>query len=150
MMTRALVVAAVGLSLWAWSGEARAQGSPVGVWETIDDETHKPTAHVEIWEKDGKYFGKIVKLLVDPPDTLCTKCEGARKNQRVLGMTILWDLKKDDDEYSGGRILDPKNGKTYRCKIWREGNTLKVRGYLFIFYRTQKWNLVSEGKSAAR
>jgi uncharacterized protein (DUF2147 family) len=150
MKSRISWVAAAVIVFGAASGQAFAQGSPVGVWETIDDDTNKPTSHVEIWEKDGKYFAKIVKLLIDPPDTLCTKCEGERKNEKVLGMTIMWNMKKDDDEYSGGRILDPKNGKTYRCKIWREGNTLKVRGYVFIFYRTQKWTLISEGKPAAQ
>lgn len=41
---------------------------------------------------------------------------------------------------SGGRILDPDNGKTYSCKIWREGDTLKVRGYVAFFFKTQTWH----------
>jgi uncharacterized protein (DUF2147 family) len=136
------VAAAAGL-VGALPATAAAQRPPVGVWETIDDDTHKPTSHVFIYERDGKLFGKIIKLLVDPPDSECDKCKGSRKNQRIIGMEILWDLKKDGDVWSGGRILDPKNGKDYRAKIWLEGNNrLKVRGYWFIFYRTQDWRYV--------
>jgi uncharacterized protein (DUF2147 family) len=119
--------------------------SPVGVWETIDDDTGKAKSHVKIYEQNGKLYGKIIKLLGDDPDSICTKCEGKRKNQKIVGMVIMWDMVQDDDEWEDGEILDPENGETYDCKIWREGNKLKVRGYLFVFFRTQTWNLVSEG-----
>jgi uncharacterized protein (DUF2147 family) len=46
---------------------------------------------------------------------------------------------KDEDEYADGEILDPNNGKIYRCKLWLEGKDLKLRGYLGPFYRTQTW-----------
>jgi uncharacterized protein (DUF2147 family) len=119
--------------------------SPVGVWETIDDKTNKPKSHVQIFERNGKLYGKIVKLLLKPPDTKCTECTGKRKDQPVLGMEIMWDMVQDDDEWNDGEILDPENGKTYDCKIWREGNKLMVRGYIAFFFRTQTWNLISEG-----
>jgi uncharacterized protein (DUF2147 family) len=118
--------------------------SPVGIWKTIDDETSKAKSHVEIFEKNGKLYGKITKLLNDDPEKLCTACKGKRHNQKIVGMTIMWDLEKDDDEWDDGEILDPKNGKIYDCKIWREGNTLKVRGYIAFFFRTQTWHLVEQ------
>jgi uncharacterized protein (DUF2147 family) len=57
-------------------------------------------------------------------------------------MEIIRDMKKDDDEYTGGHILDPEVGKIYRCKLWIEEGTLKVRGYLGPFFRTQTWQRV--------
>jgi uncharacterized protein (DUF2147 family) len=87
-------------------------------------------------------FGKIVKLLQDPPGLLCDQCTGAKKDKPVLGMEIITELSKNGSAYSGGKILDPDNGKTYNCKIWREGDTLKVRGYVAFFFRTQTWELL--------
>ena len=57
---------------------------------------------------------------------------------------ILTNMKKDDDEYSGGEIMDPAKGKTYRCKMWLEDGNLQVRGYLAFFFRTQTWYRVTE------
>jgi uncharacterized protein (DUF2147 family) len=89
-------------------------------------------------------FGKIVKLFRKPgedPDPICDECEedDPRRNKKIIGMDILLSMKKDGDEYAGGTILDPKIGKVYRCRIWREGNELKVRGYWGPFFRTQTW-----------
>ncbi|HEX8697910.1 MAG TPA: DUF2147 domain-containing protein, partial [Myxococcaceae bacterium] len=79
----------------------------------------------------------------EPQNPVCDKCEGALKNQPIIGMVILRDLKKDDDEWTGGTILDPGNGKTYKCKIAVEagGKKLKVRGYIgmSLLGRTQHW-----------
>jgi len=58
-------------------------------------------------------------------------------------MEILKDMKKSGDEFSDGTVLDPKNGKVYRCKIWKEESDLKLRGYLGPFYRTQTWKRVN-------
>jgi uncharacterized protein (DUF2147 family) len=131
--------------LFATSALAQEQ-SPVGRWTTIDDETKKPKSVIAIYEENGKLFGKIEKLFQEPneePNPVCDKCEGALKNQPILGMVILKDLKKDDDEWTGGTILDPGNGKTYKCKIAVEGGgkKLKVRGYigLSLIGRTQHW-----------
>lgn len=118
---------------------AFAGGSPVGVWKSVDDETNEAKAHIEIYEKNGQLFGKIIKLL-KKPGAKCTKCEGADKNKPIEGMRILWGMSKDGSEWEGGRIFDPEKGKSYRCKLWlgKDGR-LNVRGYLGLFFRTQKW-----------
>ncbi len=116
-----------------------ADDSILGIWKTIDDDGKTAMSHVEIYEREGKVFGKIVKLLQDPPDSLCDQCTGDKKDKPVLGMEIISGLSKDGSAYSGGKILDPDNGKTYSCKIWREGDSLKVRGYVAFFFRTQTW-----------
>ena len=119
--------------------------SITGQWKTIDDESGKPRSIVEIFEKDGLFFGKIVKLFREPgedPDPICDECEDYRKDQKVIGMEIISEMKFDqkDNEYNKGEIMDPENGSIYDCKLWvdDEGN-LKVRGYLLFFYRTQTW-----------
>lgn len=114
-----------------------------GKWKTIDDETGKPKSIVEITEKDGKAYGKILKLFREPDedqDPICDDCTDYRKDKKVLGMTIITDMEKDDDEWDDGEILDPKNGKIYDCKLWlADDGTLKVRGYIVFFFRTQTW-----------
>jgi uncharacterized protein (DUF2147 family) len=115
-----------------------------GKWKTIDDETGEPKSIVEIYERGGKVYGKIVKLFRKPneeQDPVCDECdaEDARYKKKIIGMEILKDMVKDEDEYDDGEILDPNNGKIYRCKLWLEGKDLKLRGYLGPFYRTQTW-----------
>ena len=121
-----------------------AQGDIVGKWKTIDDESGKPRSVVEIYEKEGLYYGKIIQLFREPgedPDPICTECEGEKNGQKVIGMEIISEMKyfKGDNEYRKGEILDPENGNVYDCKLWVEDNNLKVRGYLLFFYRTQTW-----------
>ncbi|MEI9920024.1 MAG: DUF2147 domain-containing protein [Bacteroidota bacterium] len=115
-----------------------------GKWKTIDDETGDERSIVDIFEKNGKVYGKVVKLFRAPnedPDPVCNECDDSddRFNKKIIGMEILRDMVKSGDEYQGGNILDPKNGRVYRCSIWVEGNELKVRGYWGPFYRTQTW-----------
>lgn len=115
-----------------------------GKWRTIDDETGKPKSVVEIVEKNGKYYGKVIRLFrgnEEDQDPICDKCpaDDDRYKKKIIGMEILRNLLKDDDEYTGGTIIDPNNGKIYRCKVWLEGNNLKLRGYLGPFFRTQTW-----------
>ena len=118
--------------------------SVIGKWKTIDDNTGEPRSIVEVFERGGKIYGKIIKLYRKPgedPDPLCDECEPGdqRYQKKIIGMELMEGLLRDDDEYSGGTILDPDNGKVYRCKIWVEDKQLKVRGYLGPFFRTQNW-----------
>ncbi|VVE61034.1 hypothetical protein PCA31118_00440 [Pandoraea captiosa] len=141
---QALVAVAL-LGGMAKTAMAADENSPVGVWKTIDDATGKPKALVTISEKDGEYVGVITKGLGpnDDPERVCEKCTDARKGQKMLGMQIIRGIKKDGDEYSGGYILDPENGKDYRCKLTviDGGKKLDVRGFIGISLigRTQTW-----------
>jgi uncharacterized protein (DUF2147 family) len=121
----------------------------VGKWKTIDDKTKEPKSIVRIFEQDGKYFGVIEELFIKPgdnPEPTCDKCpdNDPRKDQPTKGMEILKDLVKKENEYSGGTILDPKEGKIYNCKLWVEDGNLMVRGYIAFFFRTQTWLPVAE------
>jgi uncharacterized protein (DUF2147 family) len=124
-----------------------AQSPVLGKWKTIDDNTGKEKSIIEIYERDGKVFGRVVKIL-DPsaePDPVCDKCpeDDPRYKKKVIGMEIIKDLVRSGDEYSEGTILDPEPGKIYRLKIWLEGKDLMVRGYWGPFYRTQTWKRVN-------
>jgi uncharacterized protein (DUF2147 family) len=118
----------------------------IGKWKTIDDETGKAKSIVEIFEKSGKIYGKILEILEDENrNRKCDLCTGNDKDKPILGMTIIKGLTKDEDEYNGGKITDPKNGKQYKCYITLEGkDKLKVRGYIGISLlgRTQYWSRV--------
>lgn len=119
--------------------QASAQDA-LGKWRTIDDETGQAKSIVEIYQMDGKYYGRVVDLLRKPDDTLCDKCPGDLKGKPIVGMDVITDMVKTGDEYEGGKILDPNTGKVYDCKFWVEGeDQLKVRGYVGFFYRTQTW-----------
>ena len=126
---------------------AHAQtATPVGVWHTVDDHTGKPKAVVQISDDgNGQLDGKVINGL-DPnekPGRKCTACTDARKDQPIIGMTIIDGMKKADDGWDDGHILDPENGKVYRCKMHLEdgGKKLIVRGYLGISLlgRSQTW-----------
>lgn len=119
-----------------------AQSTIVGKWHTVDDNTGETKSVVEIFERKGALFGKVVKL-VDPPepDPICEECskDDERFGKKIIGMEIIRNMKKSGDEYVDGDILDPEDGKIYRCKLWIEEGQLKVRGYWGPFYRTQTW-----------
>jgi uncharacterized protein (DUF2147 family) len=125
--------------------------TPEGRWQTISDVTGKPTSIVRIWKEKDKLFGKVEVVIPqegEAPNPLCHKCPGERKDLPITGMMILWDLTQKKDEWDGGFILDPDNGKTYRCviRVVGEGNKLEVRGYIgfSLFGRTQTWQRVAD------
>ena len=123
-----------------------AAGSPVGVWRSIDDKTRQERSIIRITEENGELKGVVEKIFDQPGDDpahLCKECKDERKDKPIIGMAILWGLKKDGDAWAGGEILDPKNGKIYRCKITLsgDGKSLNVRGFIGISLigRSQTW-----------
>jgi len=147
MMMRTARQAALAGVLLASAVTAMAQAdSPVGTWQTIDDHTGQPKALVQITQdSSGALDGKVIKGLGpnDQPERRCTACTDARKDQLILGMTIINDMKKVDDGWDDGQILDPENGKIYKCKMHLEdgGQKLVVRGYIGVALlgRSQTW-----------
>jgi uncharacterized protein (DUF2147 family) len=112
----------------------------VGLWYNAEK-----SAKIEIYKKGEKYFGKIVWLsepLRDGKPKLDHKNENEKLRTRpVLGLHIFENFEFDEDEWDGGTIYDPKNGKTYSCVITKEGEVLEVTGYIGLSFigRTTQW-----------
>lgn len=127
------------------SFQVSAQQDIVGKWKTIDDNTREVRSVVEIYKINSEYFGKIIKIYSkagEDPDPICDLCEDDRKDSKIIGMEIIRGMKlnKKTGEFNDGKILDPENGSIYDCKIWiAEDGSLKLRGYLYFFFRTQTW-----------
>lgn len=136
---------AAGLAIACVAGTALAQASPVGTWKTIDDTTGQPRGEVTIVKQNDTYSGALTNVLREDERTkICTKCTDDRKDKPIVGMTILSGMKKTgDNEWSGGTILDPENGKAYSAKmsLSDDGKKLNVRGFIGISLlgRTQTW-----------
>lgn len=121
--------------------------SPEGAWRTIDDETGEAKSLVTVWIDDGELMGRIDTLLnPSEPNPTCDDCKGSRKGQPIEGMTFVWGLEQDGDEWTGGTILDPANGKEYKAKVQltEGGSKLEVRGFIgfALIGRTQVWERV--------
>jgi uncharacterized protein (DUF2147 family) len=140
------IAAALALSLS--SLVAMAQMTPVGLWKTIDDDGKTEKSLVRVTESGGALSGTIEKVF-DPAkqNAICDKCSDDRKDKPILGMTIIRNVRQDAGDktiWTGGEILDPNNGKTYktRLKPVDGGKTMEMRGYIAFFYRTQVWQRV--------
>jgi len=120
--------------------------SVLGKWKTVDDHTGKPVSVVEIFEKHNKIYGKVVEIFnPKSKNPKCEKCEGEDRNKPILGLVVIKGLIKVGNEYTSGKILDPKHGKLYKCSISLENkDRLKVRGYIGInlLGRTQFWERI--------
>jgi hypothetical protein len=116
-----------------------------GSWVTYDDKDGRATSVVALTAIHDTLFGIIDSLIVAPnknPNPLCIHCQGDKKNMPILKMQILSNMRPKGKEWSGGKILDPKNGKFYRCIIrMKNSDTIVVRGYIgcSIIGRSQEW-----------
>lgn len=137
-----LALAAAALTITA-RAFAAPPPDPTGLWQLYDDKTGKPNGVVRLTVEDGTLRGRIERLRPgSSPEDKCTKCPPPQKDKPFLGLSVAWGLKPDGDSWSGGTILDPDSGDTYRCTMKVvDGNTLDVRGYIGIslFGRTQQW-----------
>ncbi len=135
-------------------GAAAAADSPIGLWKTFDDKTGAARAIVRIYEQNGRLFGKIESSFTAGADhRVCRSCTDDRKDQPIIGLLIIRNMKHTDDEYSGGDILDPDNGSVYHCRMHVEGGTrLLVRGYIgfSLLGRNQTWERMPDAKSSYR
>ncbi len=117
----------------------------IGTWLTEDKE-----AHVQLFEKEGKYCGKIVWLLepLDSNGNPLKDIENSNTRLRkrsIMGLQLIWEFSYDEKNeiYIDGKVYDPDNGKTYTGKIWLEGkDELRMRGYVGWLYSTETWTRV--------
>jgi uncharacterized protein (DUF2147 family) len=122
--------------------------SILGKWKTIDDLSGKEKGIVEVYEKSGLIYARILDIFeTEYKNKKCSLCAGQDKDKPLLGLIFIRGLKKDGDEYNGGKVLDPKIGKYYKCYIKLEDpDKLKIRGYVGIpmLGRTQYWYRVKK------
>lgn len=147
-MNRIIFFSLIAALIFSTSASSLEQKETVfGKWKTIDDNTGEARSIVELYEKNGKLYGKIVKLFTKPGEDIdpkCEMCEGENKNKKIQGMVIINGLTKNGDEWGDGEILDPDSGDFYDCELWLENGKLSVRGYMLFFFRTQTWLPVTE------
>lgn len=106
-------------------------------------------AKVEIYEANGKYFGKVVWLKEpNEPDTGLPKLDDENSDEElqkrpIMGLLLMKEFVFDDeDEWEDGEIYDPKSGNTYSCYMkFDSKDVLKVRGFIGISWigRTTYW-----------
>lgn len=119
-------------------------GKITGKWYTIDEDGNKKSL-VNIYQTPaGTYEGVIEKLLTGDTNRKCVNCTGDKKDKRIAGMIVVTSMKADNQKLSGGKILDPANGKEYNCTMSFDSKTskLKVRGSLDksgLIGRNQAW-----------
>ena len=136
-----LLVFLVGLS--SAYGQAETKQAFEGVWVSVDDVSNQRKSEISLYVEGGKLYGQIARLLLEEDKgKQCAACKGDLKNKPIEGLTIIEGLEWDGSAWTGGKILDPANGKQYSCTLTLEDDqTLKVRGYLGISLlgRTQTW-----------
>lgn len=131
------------VAAWAASSMAVAADPAVGRWKTIDDETGQAKSIVEITQNaNGTFSGRIVELLnPSKPNPACDKCKDDRKGKPITGMEIIRGMKRDGDDYAGGTILKPDEGKVYKSKmaLVEGGSKLQVSGCVAFICKSQVW-----------
>jgi uncharacterized protein (DUF2147 family) len=147
------------LILVAGTVAAADEGDAIlGLWAT-DPESEEGQAHVEISKVDGTYNGKIVWLEepIYPEDDdggMAGKEKVDRENpdpalrkRPVVGLEMLHGfVYAGKNVWKKGKIYDPENGKTYKCKMRLKDKVLNVRGYVGVSMigRTTEWTKIEE------
>jgi uncharacterized protein (DUF2147 family) len=137
-------VAFIALALAPVRSESAQPPSPAGIWTTYNDRTGLPEGVVRITEVGREFIGTVVEIRsATDPNPTCDRCQGDDRGKPVLGMTILRGLRREGDSFVDGSILDPDDGRVYRCNATLRdgGRKLELRGYVGLPYfgRTQTW-----------
>jgi len=123
---------------------AFAQNSAVGLWKNV--EPNKVTM-IRTYEEGGHLLGKVEKVLksdVEDKEAKCVKCKDENKDKPMAGLQLIWDMRKDGEKWTGGKLLDPETGRVVNCKLETadSGKKLMVKGSVAIMSKTQTWTRV--------
>jgi uncharacterized protein (DUF2147 family) len=152
---RAMLAGAMVLPLARAAAET-AKPPLTGFWQAYFDDGN-PSGWFYFAEKNGAYEGRLVKMFKKEGETAlvqtCSACTGDKKNKPMLGLVIVYNLKRHGDKYDGGSILDPRDGNVYNAEaeVTPDGRTLLLRGYLGfeLFGQTQSWTRLPDDAMAA-
>ena len=120
----------VALSLAAGTISASAEKADgiLGHWRT---DTGSAIVNISFCEPD-RPCGEIT--WVDPNGASVVdrnNPDDSLKGRPLVGVMMLWGFKAKDDKWKGGKIYNPKDGKTYKSKVsLNDDGTLKVKGYV--------------------
>ena len=144
-MTKKYSLVILLLIAFSFAASAQKADAILGTWVNPNGEDH-----ILIYKKGNKFYGKLdwIKFPNDEtgkPKTDKNNPDETLRSRPELNLELLKDFTFDgDDVYEDGTIYDPKNGKTYSCKMTLEGSTLRIRGYIGIslFGRSEIWTRV--------
>ena len=137
---------------------AHAASGPVlnGFWQAYNDDG-RPGGVFFFYEKNGLYEGRLVKAVTypdEPPDDpLCKACPGEKKNQPMMGLVIVYGMKRHGAKYEDGHILDPRDGKIWSAEVevTPDNQKLNLRGYIGtpLLGQTRVWTRLPDDTMAA-
>jgi uncharacterized protein (DUF2147 family) len=148
-MSRRLMFAALAWLSALSAASAADLNSPAGWWQPIDPKTGAPQGLIRIYEQGGLFFGRIEPSSPsDDTSQKCTRCTDERKDQPIIGLVLIRNMRVEGDEYVGGDVLDPDTGRVYGCRfrLVDGGRTLIMRGYLGISLlgQSRTWRRVED------
>jgi uncharacterized protein (DUF2147 family) len=122
------------LMLWAPIAPPSAKPTDiVGQWISKSKDLK-----IEVFEKDGKYYGKMVWFVVYEKDKNMNDFKDIKnpspslRNRKWKDMVVLTNLQFNEEGYwSDGKIYDPNSGHTFSSLVKINGpGSISVRGYL--------------------
>ena len=118
-----------------------------GKWIQSNDEDIAKSI-LNLYIDNNKLYAQVYEIIdIDNKKAVCEECTRKNKDKPIEGMVIVEGLTFEDDNWQDGKILDPNNGKYYKCYIEIiDKNTINVRGYIGIsfFGRSQIWKRVTK------